>query len=81
MWIHPRTTAAIMTTAVTPTKTLRIGSRVELLMSSSSENVKRKKTTSVRIMPLLFTLYVKKKKKKPPTDFSLIQSHYNVILF
>lgn len=80
MWIHPRITAATVTTAVTPTKTLRIGSRVALLTSSSSENVKRKKT-SVRIMPLLFTLYVKKKKKKPPTDFSLIQSHYNVILF
>lgn len=78
MWIHPRITAAIVTTAVTLTKTLRIGSRVELLMSSSSENVKRKKTTSVRIMPLLFTLYVKKKKN---TDYILIHSHYNVILF
>lgn len=69
MWIHPRITAAIVTTAVTLIKTLRIGSRVELLMSSSSENVKRKKT-SVRIMPLVFTLYVKKTNKK--TDYIVI---------
>lgn len=67
MWIHPRITAAIVTTAVTPTKTLRIGSRVELLLSSSSENIKRKKTTSVRIMPLVIALYVKKKKTKNKT--------------
>lgn len=79
MWIHPRITAATVTTAVTPTKTLRIGSRVELLTSSSSENVKRKKT-SVRIMPLVFAIYVKKQNKKN-TDFILIHSHYNVILF
>lgn len=80
MWIHPRITAAIVTTAVTLIKTLRIGSRVELLTSSSSENVKRKKT-SVRIMPLVFALYVKKQNKKQNTDFSLIHSHYHVILF
>lgn len=67
MWIHPRITAAIVTTAVTLTKTLRIGSRVELLLSSSSENIKRKKTTSVRIMPLVIALYVKKKQTKNKT--------------
>ena len=80
MWIHPRITADILTTPVTKTKTFRIGSRVEVLTSSSSENVKRKKT-SVRIMPWVFALYVKKKQTKNKTLILVSHSHYNVILF